>query len=143
MVLELPQKRLINNLQELDSFTRDLAKFIKKKPLPFYILLTGELGAGKTTLTRFLLHRFGIKGPVTSPTFVILNQYNAGQLTINHMDAYRLTEKEDLSQYEELFHNSLNVIEWPEHLNFEWEKLPHLKIKIKSRNKSTRLIEME
>lgn len=143
MVLKFPQQRLIKNLQELENFAHDLTQFLRLQPLPFFVLLTGDLGAGKTTLTQYLLRDFGVKKPVTSPTFIILNQYHAKEKTINHMDAYRLTKHEDLAMYEELFENSLNIIEWPEKLNIHWSKVPHIKIAIKQINKSTRQIEME
>lgn len=136
-------KQNLNNLDELNNFTKSLARFLRTKTMPYYVLLKGNLGTGKTTLTQYLLRNLGVKEVVTSPTFVILKQYKVEDKTINHMDAYRLTPGEDLGIYEELFENSLNIIEWPEHLDFNWKTTPHLEIKIKWINKSTRQIEME
>jgi tRNA threonylcarbamoyladenosine biosynthesis protein TsaE len=88
-----------------------LAPFLSQQKLPFYLLLTGDLGAGKTTLTKMLLKKMGVQETITSPTFVILNQYQTPSRTINHMDAYRLDQNQDLAMYFEEFDQGLNIIE--------------------------------
>lgn len=80
-------------------------------------LFYGELGAGKTTLIRELCQLWGVRQPVTSPTFSLLNVYDSPQGQIGHIDAYRLSSPQEawsaglaeaLEQYVHV------LIEWPE-----------------------------
>ena len=59
------------------------------------LLLTGELGAGKTVLCKGLAKGFGITAPVTSPTFTIMNEYCDGRVKFCHFDAYRLDSADE------------------------------------------------
>ncbi|MBY7704522.1 tRNA (adenosine(37)-N6)-threonylcarbamoyltransferase complex ATPase subunit type 1 TsaE [Vibrio harveyi] len=101
----------INNLDETKQFAKALSLEIKNKQLPFYILLNGDLGAGKTTFTKTLLKELGVTENVSSPTFVIMNQYKTDQFNINHVDAYRLNNDSEIDMYLDEFDNSINVIE--------------------------------
>lgn len=78
----------------------------------------GELGAGKTCFLQGLARGLGVESPVTSPTFVLINEYR-GRLPVHHLDAYRtesLTEVLDLG-IEELMHgDGVTVIEWADKL---------------------------
>lgn len=80
------------------------------------LLLNGDLGAGKTTLTQGLGRALGIRRPVKSPTFTIVREYREGKLPLFHMDFYRLENDDlssiDLSEY--LTAGGIVVIEWPE-----------------------------
>lgn len=100
---------IINNLEEMNAFALKISTYCGKN---VNILLAGDLGAGKTTFTKMLLKHLGVTKMVNSPTFVILNQYEVNDLTINHMDAYRLQNSNENDMYIELFKNSLNIIEW-------------------------------
>ena len=78
------------------------------------LLLVGDLGAGKTTLTQGILWGLGGTEYARSPTFVLVNEYPA-RLTMYHMDLYRLNsieEIEDLGLDEYLYGNDLCVVEW-------------------------------
>ena len=80
------------------------------------VLLTGDLGAGKTTLTQGLGEALGVRGPITSPTFVIARVHpsTAGGPPLVHVDAYRLgswDELEDLD-LEASLDESVTVVEW-------------------------------
>ena len=76
-------------------------------------LLSGDLGAGKTTLTQGIARGLGIKRPVTSPTFTIQKLYCGGRLVLNHIDAYRLEGlSQDLGFEEYMNDGGLTVIEW-------------------------------
>jgi len=78
------------------------------------VLLAGDLGAGKTTLTQGLARGLGIDEQVTSPTFVLMRSYQ-GRLALVHVDAYRLEHLQeviDLGLPEMLDEGSLAVIEW-------------------------------
>jgi tRNA threonylcarbamoyladenosine biosynthesis protein TsaE len=78
----------------------------------------GELGAGKTCFLQGLARGLGVESPVTSPTFVLINEYR-GRVPVHHLDAYRtesLTEVLDLG-IEELMHgDGVTVIEWADKL---------------------------
>jgi tRNA threonylcarbamoyladenosine biosynthesis protein TsaE len=80
------------------------------------VLLSGELGAGKTTLIRGACRALGIAGPVTSPTFTIGQRYGGGRMPVSHLDLYRLESLEDedpalLDDY--LGPDGVAFVEWP------------------------------
>lgn len=81
------------------------------------LLLKGNLGAGKTTFTQFLLKNLGSKDEVNSPTYSIVNEYNSPKGKIYHFDLYRLKNIEEVYDIgiEEYLDNAfLCIIEWPE-----------------------------
>lgn len=81
------------------------------------LLLKGNLGAGKTTFTQFLLKNLGSEDEVNSPTYSIVNEYNTPKGKIYHFDLYRLKNIEEVYDIgiEEYLDNSfLCIIEWPE-----------------------------
>jgi tRNA threonylcarbamoyladenosine biosynthesis protein TsaE len=84
------------------------------------ICLEGDLGAGKTTFTQGLLKGLGAEGPYTSPTFVIMKEYNILEqgLKACHIDAYRISEPDILNLgWEELVLNkNVIIVEWPERI---------------------------
>ncbi len=82
------------------------------------IACTGELGAGKTCFLQGLARGLGVTGDVTSPTFVLINQYR-GRLPVYHLDAYRtesLTELAELGIEEMLEGDGVTVVEWADKL---------------------------
>ena len=78
------------------------------------VLLNGELGAGKTTFTRGLGAELGVRGAVTSPTFVLARTHprDAGQPPLVHVDAYRLQNAVELDDLDIDFDGSIVVVEW-------------------------------
>lgn len=81
------------------------------------VLVSGEVGAGKTTLIRGACRALGIEGPVTSPTFTIGQRYGGGRWPVSHLDLYRLGDLGDeepalLEDY--LDSGSVAFIEWPD-----------------------------
>ncbi len=82
------------------------------------ILLKGNLGSGKTTLTKIILSQLGILGAITSPTFNIVNDYSfANDGHLYHFDLYRIKSIEELYEigFEEyLDSGNICIIEWPE-----------------------------
>ena len=80
------------------------------------IVLTGDLGSGKTKLTEGILTYFGLEKEISSPTFTIVNEYYTENLNIYHFDVYRLEEEEEFSAIggEEYFEKGAVIIEWGE-----------------------------
>lgn len=77
------------------------------------LILTGELGAGKTTFTKGLAKGLGIEQMVKSPTYTIVREYRKGRLPLFHMDVYRLEDGADDLGLEEYFEaEGVTVIEW-------------------------------
>jgi tRNA threonylcarbamoyl adenosine modification protein YjeE len=77
------------------------------------VMLNGELGAGKTTFTRGLGAELGVRGPVTSPTFVLARTHpRAGDAPLVHVDAYRLRSALELDDLDIDFERSIVVVEW-------------------------------
>ncbi|MCX5392616.1 tRNA (adenosine(37)-N6)-threonylcarbamoyltransferase complex ATPase subunit type 1 TsaE [Streptomyces sp. NBC_00094] len=104
----------IDSPEQMGDLGRRLAKLLRPGDL---VMLTGELGAGKTTLTRGLGEGLGVRGAVTSPTFVIARVHPSlvGGPALVHVDAYRLggglDEMEDLDLDVSL-PESVVVVEW-------------------------------
>lgn len=81
------------------------------------LLLKGNLGAGKTTFTQYLLKEFGSDDEISSPTYSIINEYDTPKGKVYHFDLYRLkdvTEAYDFGIEEYLDNGFLSIIEWPE-----------------------------
>lgn len=93
------------------------------------IVLTGDLGSGKTKLTEGILTYFGLENEISSPTFTIVNEYNTENLNIYHFDVYRLEDVEEFYAIggEEYFDKGASIIEWGELIE---EALPKEYIKI-------------
>ncbi|MDH6363297.1 tRNA threonylcarbamoyladenosine biosynthesis protein TsaE [Enterococcus sp. PF1-24] len=77
------------------------------------LVLTGDLGAGKTTLTKGIALGLGIQQMIKSPTYTIIREYEGGRLPLYHMDVYRVAEAGDELGLDEYFEgDGLSVIEW-------------------------------
>ena len=99
-----------------DTFTigKKLAETVR--PGEIYTL-NGDLGVGKTVFTKGLAAGLGIKEPVTSPTFTILQEYESGRLPLYHFDVYRIGDPEEMDEigYEDYFYGrGICLIEWAE-----------------------------
>lgn len=104
----------VKNLAQTEELAENFAKLIQKCGV--FVCLYGDIGVGKTAFTRFVLQKLGVKEKVTSPSFVILNEYHSGKIPCYHFDLYRLekenaqTIKDELQEYS---HGKiLTIIEW-------------------------------
>ncbi|KGG55121.1 tRNA (adenosine(37)-N6)-threonylcarbamoyltransferase complex ATPase subunit type 1 TsaE [Lactobacillus sp. wkB10] len=116
----------VNSAQQMQDLGRVIAQTAEAHDL---LLLNGDLGAGKTTLTQGIGRALGIKRPVKSPTFTIVREYPEARLPLYHMDFYRLEDDDlssiDLNAY--LAEPGIVVIEWPEIVQ---EQLPETFLEI-------------
>ena len=92
-----------------------LASCLLPDPAGWTILLAGELGAGKSTLARAMLRKFGHEGPVPSPTYTLVEPYEFADFSVYHVDLYRISGAEELQYlaWSDL-QDGLLLIEWPE-----------------------------
>lgn len=97
------------------NFANDFAKNLKVGDI---IILSGELGSGKTKFTQGVLKYFGLENEISSPTFTIVNEYNTKNTNIYHFDLYRLSDIDEFYAIggEEYLSNSICIFEWGEML---------------------------
>ena len=112
--------------------TKELAqKFAKLITNGCFISLYGEIGAGKTAFVKLVADALEVKEKVTSPSFVILNEYHSGILPVYHFDLYRLENEgvktilDELREYSE--GKQVTFVEWAE---FSQDEIPFAHIKI-------------
>lgn len=102
---------VLNSLSDTESFANKFTKTFKNGDV---FSFCGDLGAGKTTLTKFIAKNLDITKDVTSPTFNIVNEY-FGKFNLYHMDLYRIEDPLELYQidYERYFYpDGITIIEW-------------------------------
>ncbi|NLY84934.1 MAG: tRNA (adenosine(37)-N6)-threonylcarbamoyltransferase complex ATPase subunit type 1 TsaE [Tissierellia bacterium] len=105
----------LNNLEETEEFGIKLGKILKSGDI---VCLNGDLGAGKTTLTKSICLGLGVEEYITSPTFTLINQYK-GRVPVYHFDVYRLENVDELYDlgFDEYFYgNGVCIIEWAERI---------------------------
>lgn len=136
-------------MQHLSSFSLDITDIAQTKKLGNVIAkhcfggeiiyLTGNLGSGKTALTQYIAQALGVTKNVTSPTYLIVKEYNAvNNITLIHADMYRVNTIEDVLSTGILddmgVKESVTIVEWSEKVK-ELEGLDHIHITIKNSKK--------
>ena len=131
-----------NSTNETKQFAKSLASKFNKGDV---IILSGDLGSGKTKFTEGFLSYFGLENEISSPTFTIVNEYLKDDINIYHFDVYRL---EDIDEFfaiggDEYFDKGICIIEWGELIQ---DALPkdYIKIKISKdeNNENLRILEI-
>lgn len=114
----VPKKKIIQKVDRISALRKVAAMILDAFPGERIFALTGELGAGKTTLIKVFCELLGVSDIVTSPTFAIINEYKAGNRErIFHFDFYRIDRLEealDIGLEEYLSSGSYCFLEWPE-----------------------------
>ena len=135
-------EKITNNRDETLDFAEKLAKQIIA---PKIIVLSGDLGAGKTTFSKGFAKGLGISETITSPTFTLLNEYS-GDKNLYHFDMYRLSSKEEAYElgFENYFENNDGIIlvEWAENVKGLFTP-PYLKVLIEKIDKNKRKFTLE
>ncbi len=104
----------IHHIKELSRAAKALHQFADGER---FFIFEGNMGAGKTTFIKAFCKELGVTDVVTSPTFSIVNEYDADGLTVYHFDFYRLKnlhEAYDIGYEEYFFSDAVCLIEWPE-----------------------------
>lgn len=122
---------ICKNLEDTKNLAKKFAKLIEDKGC--FINLYGEIGAGKTAFVKLVAEAIGVTEKVTSPSFVILNEYHSAKIPIYHFDLYRLenegvkTITDELREYSE--GKQITFVEWAE---FSQNEIPfnHIKINV-------------
>ena len=135
---------IISNSEiETIAIGKKIAEKLKKGMI---IILTGELGSGKTKLTEGILTYYNLQDEISSPTFTIVNEYNTENFNIYHFDVYRLSDEDEFYAIggEEYFERGACIIEWGEMIE---NILPQNYIKLSfskdEKNENKRIINIE
>ena len=107
------EKLISNSENETKLIGKKFAEKLKKGDV---VVLTGDLGSGKTKFTEGVLQYFGLEDEISSPTFTIVNEYSSENGTIYHFDVYRLEDEDEFYAIggEEYFQKGICLIEWGE-----------------------------
>lgn len=127
------------SIEETKELAEKFAKLVEDKGA--FVSLYGEIGAGKTAFVKLVADSLEIKERVTSPSFVILNEYHSGKLPVYHFDLYRLEQEgvktilDELREYSE--GKMLTFVEWAE---FSQDEIPfnHIQINVTYEEDDTR-----
>jgi len=107
------EELILNSESETIELGKKIAESLKIGDI---IVLTGDLGVGKTKLTEGILTYFGLQDEISSPTFTIVNEYQTENMPIFHFDVYRLSGIDEFLAIggDEYFAKGVSIIEWGE-----------------------------
>lgn len=135
-------KFISNNEEETKAVGFSLASKLKDRDI---VILSGDLGSGKTKFTEGFLSFFGLDDEISSPTFTIVNEYSKNNVNIFHFDVYRL---EDLDEFyaiggPDYFDRGICLIEWGELIEPILSKYIKINISKDDNNDNIRYINIE
>ena len=130
-----------SNEQETINFAE---KFAENLQLGNIVVLTGELGCGKTKFVQGVLKHFGLEKEISSPTFTIVNEYIGKDINIYHFDVYRLADSDEFYAIggDEYFSSGICLIEWGEMIEDILPK-PYTQITFRKSNENADIRELE
>jgi len=112
----LVMKITVNNIEETLLLGKKIGEAADKGDI---FCLDGDIGSGKTHLTKGIALGLGINENITSPTFTIVNEYDSGRIKLNHFDVYRVNDPDEIYAIgfdEYIFSDAVSVIEWAEYI---------------------------
>lgn len=107
---------IVNNIEETTNIGFKLGELLNSSDI---ICLTGDLGTGKTHITKGIAKGLNINDIITSPTFNIVNEYDSGRLKLNHFDVYRVSDPDEICAIgfdDYIFSDAVSVIEWANYI---------------------------
>lgn len=129
----------IAKVEDMEMVAREL---LQQLPGERVFCLRGNLGAGKTTLIQCFCQQLGVREPVVSPSFAIVNIYDSAVGEIYHLDLYRLKNQEEVADIgieDYLYSGKYCFIEWPEMI-INIYRSPMIEIQIETEENQTRII---
>jgi tRNA threonylcarbamoyladenosine biosynthesis protein TsaE len=106
----------VHNIEETTNIAFKLGQLLNSSDI---ICLTGDLGTGKTHITKGIAKGLDINDTITSPTFNIVNEYDSGRLKLNHFDVYRVSDPDEIYAIgfdDYIFSEAVSVIEWANYI---------------------------
>ena len=106
----------VNSVEETTNLGITLGKLLKSGDI---VCLTGDLGTGKTHITKGIAKGLEITDYITSPTFTIVNEYDSGRLKLNHFDVYRVSDPDEIYAIgfdDYIFSDAVSIIEWANYI---------------------------
>ena len=109
-------KFYVNSLEETTKLGFLIGKLVHSGDI---LCLTGDLGTGKTHITKGIAKGLEIDDHITSPTFTIVNEYDSGRLKLNHFDVYRVSDPDEIYAIgfdDYIFSEAVSIIEWANYI---------------------------
>lgn len=106
----------VNSIEETTNIGFQIGNLVNPGDI---ICLTGDLGTGKTHITKGIAKGLNINDIITSPTFTIVNEYDGGRLKLNHFDVYRVNDPDEIYAIgfdDYIFSDAVSIIEWANYI---------------------------
>lgn len=107
---------LVNTVEQTTELGIELGKILNSGDI---VCLTGDLGTGKTHISKGIAQGLGITDHITSPTFTIVNEYDSGRLKLFHFDVYRVSDPDEIYAIgfdDYIFSDGVSLIEWANYI---------------------------
>lgn len=124
---------IVNNVEETLNIGEQIGKLCSSGDI---ICVIGDLGVGKTHISKGIAKGLGVNEHITSPTFTIVNEYDNGRLKLYHFDVYRVNDPDEIYELgfdEYIFDNAVSIIEWADYIESLIPK-EHLRIVLSKLN---------